>query len=136
MAGNAAGSEGNGYRKRAGDYILGLMNETERQRAERDLEVDAAFRDAVIELAENMHVFDRTPEPPAAERWRTIASRIAELPQMRQAGLGGIETGKPVIRSLKHTVGMGLHVLPNRRAALVAAGLVAAFALGYLVAKL
>ena len=80
MAGNAASSDGSNHRKRAGDYILGLMNEAERQRAERDLEVDAAFRDAVIELAESMHVFDRTAGVPSADRWRTVAARIAELP--------------------------------------------------------
>lgn len=136
MAGNAASSDGSSYRKRAGDYILGLMNEAERQRAERDLEVDAAFRDAVIELAESMHLFDRAAEAPSAERWQTIAARIAELPQMRQANLSGIGTQKPVIGTVKRTIGMGLHALPNRRAVMVTAGLIVAFALGYLAAKL
>ena len=41
---------------RAGDYVLGLMNDAERERAERDLEIDPAFRDAVLQLAERMHM--------------------------------------------------------------------------------
>lgn len=135
MAGNAAGSEGNGYRKRAGDYILGLMDDAERERAERDLEVDAGFRDAVIELAESMHVFDRAPEAPSAQRWQAIAARLAELPQM-QANLGGIRISKPVIDAPKRLVGIGLHALPSRRAVAIALGLIAAFALGYLAGKL
>ena len=46
---------------RAGDYVFGLMNDIERRRAERDLEIDPAFRDAVLRLAERMRAFD--PEP-------------------------------------------------------------------------
>lgn len=74
---------------RASDYILGLMNDTERERAERDLEVDAAFRDTVMQMAERMRVFE---QPGAAdtgeeERWRKVAGRIAALPQMREAQL-------------------------------------------------
>ncbi len=74
---------------RAGDYVLGLMSDRERERAERDLEIDPAFRDAVVQLAERMHVFDRA-EPsgdPPDERWELVAQRLAELPQMRLAGL-------------------------------------------------
>ena len=33
---------------RAGSYVLGLMDEADRERAERDLEIDPAFRDAVV----------------------------------------------------------------------------------------
>lgn len=134
MAGNAA--SGDGYRKRAGDYILGLMDDVERERAERDLEVDAGFRDAVIQLAESMHVFDRAAEAPSIQRWQTIAARLAELPQMRQANLDGIGASKPVCSAPKRVIGIGLHALPNRRAVIVAAGLIAAFALGYLAGKL
>jgi len=134
MVGGATNSDG-GQRKRAGDYILGRMSEAERERAERDLEVDAAFRDAVIALAEDMHVFGRaeTPVVPSAERWQAIATRIAELPQMRQAG---IDPEKPVVDTVKRTVGIGLYTTPDRRALFVALGLVVAFALGYLVGKL
>ena len=51
---------------RAGRYVLGLMDDAERERAERDLEIDPAFRDAMVEIAERMHVFDHMPAPPDA----------------------------------------------------------------------
>jgi anti-sigma-K factor RskA len=137
MADRAASGDGE-QRRRAGDYILGRMSESERARAERDLEVDAAFRDAVVALAEDMRVFGRmeTPAPPSAERWQAIAARIAELPQMRQADLSGVDPEKPVIGTVRRTAGMGLHALPDRRAMFVALGLIAAFALGYLAGRL
>ncbi|WP_246674327.1 hypothetical protein [Mesorhizobium sp. B4-1-1] len=47
---------------RAGDYVFGLMNDRERARAERDLEIDPAFRDTVLRLAERLRAFD--PEGP------------------------------------------------------------------------
>ncbi|MER9136875.1 hypothetical protein NKI20_11270 [Mesorhizobium sp. M0830] len=118
---------------RAGDYVLGLMNDTERERAERDLEIDPAFRDAVVQLAERMHVFDHA-EP--EERWKQITQRIGDLPQMRSSGL--IDAGSPaVIQSLSQRPhGIGLHALGGRRGFAVAVGLIVAFALGYLAGKL
>src|SRR4029078_10350047 len=84
---------------RAGDYVLGLMSDTDRERAERDLEIDPAFRDAVLQLAERMHMFDRVKEPPLpANHWALVTQRLAEWPQMRSVGLGN--DVKPVIRSL------------------------------------
>lgn len=121
---------------RAGDYILGLMNDTERERAERDLEVDAAFRDTVMQMAERMRVFE---QPAAAgesmdTRWRLIARRIAELPQMREAQVGA--AAKPHMGSLPpRPIGMGVEALPSRRALAIALGLIVAFALGYLAGK-
>jgi hypothetical protein len=123
--------------KRAGDYILGLMGETERERAERDLEFDPAFRDAVIRLADEMRLFDRSETgADAGARWKLVAARIAELPQMRESDLPGSDPEKPVVGTVKRTVGMGLYALPDRRTAITALGLIAAFALGYLVGKL
>lgn len=123
--------------KRAGDFILGRMGEAERERAERDLEFDPAFRDAVVRLAEEMRLFDRAEAAGNdGDRWKLVAARIADLPQMRQADLPGIDPEKPVIGKVKRTVGMGLHALPNRRAIAVALGLITAFALGYLVGRL
>jgi anti-sigma-K factor RskA len=46
---------------RAGSYVLGMMEESDRQRAERDLEIDPAFRDAVLRVAERMHLLDLNP---------------------------------------------------------------------------
>ena len=123
---------------RAGDYILGLMNDAERERAERDLEVDAAFRETVMQMAERLRVFEH-PGPADAgveERWHAIARRISELPQMREAGVGAA-VARPRGGALPgHPGGMGINALPHRRAVIAALCLVAAFALGYLAAKL
>ena len=72
---------------RAGNYVLGLMDRRERERAEHDLEIDPAFRDAVVRVAERMHMFDAAGATRAAEKddWAAVAARIAELPQMRRA---------------------------------------------------
>lgn len=76
---------------RAGRYVLGLMNDEERERAERDLEIDPAFREAMVTIAERMHVFGNAkPEadkPAAASQdpWRLIKDRIDAMPQMRPA---------------------------------------------------
>lgn len=123
--------------KRAGDFILGRMDEAERERAERDLEFDPAFREAVIRLADEMRLFDRVEAPADGERWKRIAARIAELPQMRLATGDGHASPRPPVKPLdRRPVGMGLHALPDRRAFFVALGLITAFALGYLVGKL
>ncbi|MFC3325422.1 hypothetical protein [Mesorhizobium cantuariense] len=119
---------------RAGDYVLGLMNDTERERAERDLEIDPAFRDAVVQLAEHMHMFDRAEPAGGEERWTQITQRIADLPQMRTSGLSDARS-PTVIRSLSQR-GVGLHALGGRRGTIIAIGLIAAFALGYLAGKL
>jgi anti-sigma-K factor RskA len=118
--------------KRAGNYILGLMGETDRERAERDLEIDPAFRDAVIRLADEMRLFDRAGDcGDAGERWKLIARRIAELPQMRQAGHPASSIIQPA-----STHGFGIHAWPGRRAVFVALGLIVAFVLGYVVGRL
>lgn len=72
---------------RAGNYVLGLMDRRERERAEHDLEIDPGFRDAVFRVAERMHMFDAASATKSAGKddWSTIAARIAELPQMRRA---------------------------------------------------
>lgn len=132
----SAADEGN--EKRAGDYIFGRMNESERQRAERDLEVDVAFREAVLALAESMHLFERraAAEKPPAERWRIIAARIAELPQMRRADVA-ITAPEPRAEALSQgRFGTALRSLANPRLLTIVFGLGAAFVLGYLAAKL
>ena len=91
--------------KRAGNYVLGLMDDTERERAERDLEIDPSFRDAVVEIAERMHVFDRTPaaDQPTGQPtgqspgkaplddWWLIKERLEAMPQIRPAALESTE---------------------------------------------
>jgi anti-sigma-K factor RskA len=115
---------------RAGHYVLGLMDDEERERAERDLERDGAFRDAVLSIAERMHVLDAGPTPDS--KWRAISERIAEMPQMR--GVAPAIT----LPAMPQTVGpevairrVGLRSVRAWRAALMAASLIAAFALGY-----
>ena len=145
---------------RAGRYVLGLMDDAERERAERDLEIDPAFRDAMVEIAERMHVFDHMPAPPdAAEEdgWRLLKERIAAMPQMRPAPAFEPTLPEPAQSELTQsgpqvtfgrrrsdklrgtivpeapakTIGTGLHSVPGRRALVLALFLVAAFALGY-----
>ena len=123
---------------RAGDYVLGLMNDAERDRAERDLEIDPAFRDAVLQLAERMHMFDHAEKPALpANHWELVTQRIAELPQMRSVGLGNDAKPRPVIRSLSRSpYGVGVHSLGGQRGFVVAIVLIAVFALGYLMGRL
>jgi hypothetical protein len=123
---------------RAGDYVLGLMNDADRERAERDLEIDPAFRDAVVQLAERMHMFDRAEKPGGlpGNHWHLVTQRLAELPQMRSSGLGDARS-PAVIRGLpQRPHGIGLQALGGLRGFAVAFGLIAAFGLGYLAGKL
>ena len=122
---------------RAGDYVLGLMNDRDRERAERELEIDPAFRDTVMRLAERMHVFDRTGPPSGGrDRWRLISQRIAEMPQMRVVGQDEVKP-TPVINKLeRRPYGVGVHSLGGRRGAVIAIALIVVFALGYLVGLL
>ena len=120
---------------RAGNYVLGLMDPAERERAELDLERDAAFRDAVLRIAERLRLVGASPNEAADMRWSAISAKIAELPQMR--GKKFSESGKPVPQPpaphARKTVGVGLHSMPVWRGIFVAVGLIAAFVLGYVI---
>jgi anti-sigma-K factor RskA len=118
---------------RAGDYVLGLMNDTDRERAERDLEIAPAFRDAVLQLAERMHVFDRVAPSGNDNRWQLISQRIAELPQMRPPGHEGANPSTMIRKLERRPYGVGVHSLGGRRGVVIAIVLIAVFALGYLV---
>jgi anti-sigma-K factor RskA len=115
---------------RAGHYVLGLMDDEERERAERDLERDGAFRDAVLRLAERMHVLDAGPAPDG--RWQAISERVAEMPQMRGLAPAATLTAAQQIAGRKAAIRrLRSHSVPGWRAALMAASLIAAFAVGY-----
>jgi hypothetical protein len=142
---------------RAGRYVLGLMGDEERERAERDLEIDPAFRNAMMEIAERMHVFDHMPASgqttgqPAGKAsedgWRLIKEKIDAMPQMRAAP--AVESTQPepqvtfgrrrsdkkhgeiVPQTPAKSVGTGLHSVPGSRVLVLAFCLIAAFALGY-----
>jgi anti-sigma-K factor RskA len=120
---------------RAGNYVLGLMNDRDRQRAERDLEVDPAFRDAVLRLTERMHAFDHAGSPGGTpdNRWRLVSQHIAELPQMRAVGDGEAKPPVVIHRLERRPYGSRMHSLGGRRGTVIAIALMAAFALGYLV---
>ena len=81
---------------RAGDYVLGLMSDDERERAELDLERDAAFRDAVLAAAQNFHKLDLTAtalhESPALEEF---GGRVSDSGEGRWTSIAAIETGAP-----------------------------------------
>ena len=78
---------------RASKYVLGLMDENDRMRAERDLEIDPAFREAVVAVAERMQLLDLNPAGAAhPDFWRAISARITYLPQMRVAEQAGLLT--------------------------------------------
>jgi anti-sigma-K factor RskA len=115
---------------RAGSFVLGLMSEADRQRAERDLVVDPAFREAVLKFAERLQVLDVVPhkELGGAEQWRLVATQIGEMPQMRRVVEDGTAPAGKV-----WAVGRGL-LSRRSRQAVYAASLIAAFAAGYLVA--
>lgn len=139
---------------RAGRYVLGLMNDAERERAERDLEIDPAFRDAMMEIAERMHLFDRMPSPDGAPQddWRLVKESIDAMPQMRPApkiepkppesmqpgsqatfGRRRSDRRRPTItaETPAKTIGTGLNSIPGGRSLALAIALIAAFALGY-----
>jgi anti-sigma-K factor RskA len=117
---------------RAGSYVLGLMEEADRERAEHDLEVDPAFREAVLNVAERLHRIElpRTGSAPPAD-WKRIAMHIAGLPQMR-----GLADQPPQTLQPRRTEpeGRGRHATPTRTALVAALCLIAAFAAGYLTA--
>ncbi|MEI5681720.1 MULTISPECIES: hypothetical protein [unclassified Mesorhizobium] len=127
---------------RAGNYVLGLMDDDERERAERDLERDGDFRDAVVEVAERMHLFDirKPPQTLSQTMWEAISERIAELPQMHatSSGDGKADTPtRPIIQPEgTKAIWRGPHSVGGSRGLLMAAALIAAFALGYLTASL
>lgn len=75
---------------RAEDYVFGLLDEHERERAERDMEVDAEFRECVMLLAEQLRRLREEPKVPLSipdDAWRDISHRIAAMPH-----LGGVES--------------------------------------------
>ncbi|RWE82927.1 MAG: hypothetical protein EOS63_05855 [Mesorhizobium sp.] len=126
---------------RAGDYVFGLMNDRERARAERDLEIDPAFRDTVLRLAERLRALDPAAPEARGNRWELVTQRLAELPQMqaRLTGNAASEAEPPPVmihRLERKPYGIGLHSLGGRLGFVIALALLAAFALGYIVGTL
>lgn len=125
---------------RAGDYVLGLLDEQERARAERDMEVDAEFRDCVLLLAERFRAFDRDtkPEDMPPDLWAAVARRIADLPQMaasdalrERLGAVGMPAPDPSRKGFLQVRRPYAHQFGGWRGGLVAACLFAALGIGY-----
>jgi anti-sigma-K factor RskA len=120
---------------RAGNYVLGMMDAAERERAERDLLADAAFRDAVVVVAERMHLFEM-PDAKAADPWATVAARLAELPQMRvMRETPGVVSLRAVEMTPLRPVDRSRNNLDARRWFGAAVVLALVFALGFVVGR-
>ncbi|MBX9453187.1 MAG: anti-sigma factor [Mesorhizobium sp.] len=126
---------------RAGDYVLGLMDEKERTRAERDMEVDAEFRDCVIHLAERFHAFDKdvAPAEVPGDMWQTVAARIADMPQMTAADIARdrldlttFQAPDPSRKGILQLKRPYAHQFAGWRGGLIAACLIGALGVGYL----
>jgi anti-sigma-K factor RskA len=118
---------------RAGSYVLGLMGEADRERAEHDLEVDPAFREAVFKVAERLHRIELPRlDGGQADHWKHIAAHIADLPQMRghaerpPAEVVPLSRAKPPVQDTRPA--------SARQALVIAIALIAAFVAGYLAA--
>lgn len=129
---------------RAGDYVLGLMDDAERERAERDMEHDGEFRTCVMAMAERFHVFDRTVEPqPVPEgMWPAIAERIAAMPQLsaddalrERLKAAALPQPDPDRRGFLGVRRPAPHQLGGLRGLLLAACLIGAAGVGYLVGQ-
>lgn len=120
---------------RAEDYVLGLMDENERERAERDMEIDPEFRQCVLGLAQKLQRLHEMTRPArtANQTWNDIATRIADMPHMAGESIPTQRIANP---SAMRPVGQALHALGGRRGLAVALMLFAIFALGYLAALL
>ncbi|MDQ6434619.1 hypothetical protein RB623_11240 [Mesorhizobium sp. LHD-90] len=117
---------------RAGNYVFGRMDDEERERAERDLERDASFRNAVMELAEQVRLSKIQADPGA---WDAVSAQLTALPQMQPrhgepAPFAPPKAAKPPVPPLP-TVLDRMGKRDALQIGLVLAGLVAAFALGY-----
>ncbi|MER2537093.1 MAG: anti-sigma factor [Rhizobiaceae bacterium] len=108
---------------RAGDHVLGLLDEAETARIEADMRTDPLLREAVDAFAARMAALDMTarPEAVAAGMWERIAARIAETAQEP-----AVDTG----RVLAFPAAKARGRLGGRLA--LAASLAAALGVGYL----
>lgn len=71
---------------RAENYVFGLMDEHERERAERDMAVDPEFRECVTLLADRLRKLHRAKgaAPMSDADWNQITENIVHLPQMNR----------------------------------------------------
>lgn len=129
---------------RAEDYVFGLMDEHERERAERDMEVDPEFRNCVMVLGEQLRRLRDEPNVPVSipdDAWREISQRIAAMPHLAGAETAARMAGMlPPARDPSRKGLLGIkrpyaHQFGGWRGTVVAGGLVAAMAVGYLAGQ-
>ncbi|MFN3549339.1 MAG: anti-sigma factor domain-containing protein [Mesorhizobium sp.] len=120
-------SDGERY-GRAGDYVMGRMEPAERERAERDLERDPKFREAVLRLSERIRRHDGTAN---LELWRSVEAGLNSLPQMRAAASPPSSRAGPTKR--RETARP--HPLAGWKGALLVAGVAAACGASYVAGK-
>lgn len=124
---------------RAEDYVFGLMDEHERTRAERDMEVDPEFRACVMQLAERLRTLNRArgAAPMSDTDWKEITTRISQLPQMGRADDMaqlkelGIRLPDPEQKGLLRLKRPGAQQFAGWRGTVVAMALIAAMMIGY-----
>jgi anti-sigma-K factor RskA len=114
---------------RAGDYVLGLMDEAERLRAEADMAADPAFRAEVDRLASRMAALDDTAgrDPVPETLWATIEARLDDAPADEQP-----ETSVSQPPRAAPVVDLASRRPRVWRPALMAASIAAALGIGYL----
>ena len=130
---------------RAEDYVFGLMDEQERHRAERDMEIDPEFRECVMVLAEQLRRLRQEKRGSVSfpnRAWNEISQRIAALPQMagagsaeRLAGLALSNAGDPSRKGMLKLRRPLAHHFAGFKATIVSLGLIAALGMGYVVGE-
>jgi anti-sigma-K factor RskA len=105
---------------------MGRMGPTERERAERDLERDPKFREAVLRLAERLRRADSGAD---AALWQSVEAGLSSLPQMRAVvAPSARETAPPRASTERRAAGP----LGGWKGALIVAGVAAACGASYL----
>ena len=112
---------------RAGDYVMGRMEPAERERAERDLECDPQFREAVLRLSERIRRSDVVAD---RELWRAVEAGLGNLPQMR-AAIPAVPGSTGRTRTRSDAVPSRPHPLAGWRGALLMGGVAVACGASY-----
>ncbi|MHB2266734.1 anti-sigma factor [Aliihoeflea sp. PC F10.4] len=129
---------------RAGDYVLGLMDDADRTRAERDLIIDPEFRDAVWSFAGRMESLDgnATVEAPGDALWQKVSDEISGIEQMTrtQAVQDDLAAAGVPIRQPDRHGHLGLkrpmaRLFTGARGTALAASILAACGFGYVVGQ-
>lgn len=126
---------------RAEAYVFGLMSEHERERAQRDMEVDAQFRQCVTMFGEQLRRLRDEPKVPLSipdDAWKDISLRIADMPHLtgaetaaRMAGMLPPATD-PSRKGLLRVRRPYAHQFGGWKGTVVAGALAAALVIGYL----